>query len=105
MRKTLRAEDIQAIIEAPYRASEPATFFHSRETRIRREASIQEILRALQTAPTSRLRRTLMYVLMYRRAKSTIPTVATYLNDRSVQVRDAAADALYRLALIHSGSI
>jgi len=105
VKKTLRAEEIHAIIEAPYRASDPATYFHSRETRIRREASIQEIVRALQTAPTWKVRYTLLYVLSWRGAKSPIPIIAAYLNDRSVQVRGAAANALYRLALIHFGSI
>jgi HEAT repeat protein len=105
VKKTLRAEEIHAIIEAPYRASDPATYFPSREGRIRCEASIREIIRALQTAPTPQVRYTLMYVLSWRGAKSTIPVILPYLNDRSSRVRGAAADALYRLALIHFGKV
>ena len=107
MKKTLRADEIISILEAPLNlswrrrkdwdinvASDPAKHLYPRIVRLEREASVRELLRALETAPTPRSRHVILGVLGRRQAKSAVPTILGYLSNRSWRVRNEAADAL-----------
>ncbi len=110
MKKTLRADEIISILEAPLDlswrrrkdwdidvASDPARHFYPRKARLEREASVRELLRALEIAPTPRSRYVILEVLGRRQAKSAVPTIIRYLGNRSPSVRNEAADALMQI--------
>jgi HEAT repeat protein len=111
VKKTLRPEEIIAILQAPLDLSwrrrkrwdddvfaDPARHFYPRKVRLEHEASIRALLEALAIAPTPRSRWVILGVLYNRRAKSAVPTFMKYLEDRSIHVRNEAADGLSKLA-------
>jgi HEAT repeat protein len=110
MKKKLRADEIISILEAPldlswrrYKnwdinvVSDPAKHFYARILRLERQASVRELLGALEIAPTPRSRYVILDVLGKRKAKSAVPTIVRYLSNRSWRVRNASADALMHI--------
>jgi HEAT repeat protein len=118
VKKTLSADDVIAILEAPLDLSwrrrkvwdddvtaDPARHFYPRKVRLENEASVRALLKALAIGPTPRSRWVILGVLGHRGAKSAVPTIVNYLNDRSIRVRNEAADALWKLGDEHMPDI
>jgi HEAT repeat protein len=69
--------------------------------RIREKALVGEIIKALETSTTSRVRQILCDILGERQAEAALPLLIKCLDDPSPDVRSSAADAL---AKIHNPS-
>lgn len=91
MMSDLASTDIIQLLENPGNKG----YFIKR--RIREKALVGEIIKALESSTTSRVRQILCDILGERRAEAALPALIKCLHDPSADVRSSAADALAKI--------
>ena len=95
--KSLRSEEIVQLLEEPTEDRRPLKW------NLQKEASVKELVRALEISQVELTRRILCDILAARRAKSAVSVLIKCLDDPSPWLKDDAAEALGKIGSLKAG--
>jgi HEAT repeat protein len=95
--KSLRSEEIVRLLEVPTGDRRPL------KRNLQKEASVKELVQALEISQIELTRRILCDILAARRAKTAIPALINCLDDPSPKLKDDAAEALGKIGSLNAG--
>ncbi len=95
--KSLRAEEIVRLLEEPTEDRRPLKW------NLQKEASVKELVRALEISRVELTSRILCDILAARRAKTAVTALIKCLDDPSPRFKDDAAEALGKIGSLKAG--